>query len=185
MHSSVFAGGALRAQKDAGSRRQKRICPILLEASKLVPTDAQPATGRKTDGKIHLRSGNYIVAPARRCPSPFFCLQPERSAPINWSSVIFMYVTGTARRKGKDGADNRRPGRSPPYVRLRCQGVLRIEAGHMLEPGEYALLPRAALQRSVLLCFDFVACYNQLCVQRNRTLRHRLSQPEETCGLVR
>ncbi len=138
-------------QKDAGPRPPQTDLPYLLEAEKLIPTDAQPATRSKDDKTITVSGATSSVKTP--LPEPIFLFSPGQ---INATQFeLFHFQVSNGRRQWIKGSEER-PDNDAPEDTIRLtlrpmgQGVVRIEAAEMLDPGEYALIARG---QNTAFCF--------------------------------
>lgn len=148
---AFIATAATAQQKNAGPKPTKTDLPYLLEAEKLVPTDAQPAARSKDDQTITV---DGTTSSARTpLPEPVFLFSQGQIDAAQFELFHFQVVSG--HRQWTKGAEDRPDNNAPEdTIRLTLrpmgQGVVRIEAAEMLDPGEYALIPRG---QKTAFCF--------------------------------
>jgi hypothetical protein len=150
---AAVATSASAHQKSATPKPPKNDLPYLLEAQKLIPTQALPATrsSSKDDQTITV-SG--ITSPARTpLPEPIFLFSPGQINANQFELLRFQVVNGRRQwTKGKQAnPDDQEPeGILRLTLRPVAEGVIRIEAAEMLNPGEYALIPQG---QNTAFCF--------------------------------
>ena len=139
-------------QKASPPKPPKSDLPYLLEAEKLIPTEAQPVTrsGAKDDAAITV---NGATSPARTpLPEPIFLFAPGQINASDFELIQFQVVDGKRQwRKGQPANSGDEP---ETVLRLTLrpagEGVFRIEAAAMLNPGQFALVPRG---KNTAFCF--------------------------------
>jgi hypothetical protein len=148
----ICVPGVFGQQKSSGPKPPKSDLPYLLEAEKLIPTDAQPLTrsGAKDDETITV---NGATSSARTpLPEPIFLFAPGQINASDFELIQFQVVNG--KRQWKKGQPANSGDEPAPVLRLTLrpvsEGVVRIEAAAMLNPGEFALLPRG---KNTAFCF--------------------------------
>jgi len=140
-------------QKSAGPKPPKNDLPYLLEAQKLIPTEIQTLSrsGSKDDTTITV-SGT--TSPARTpLPEPIFLFSPGQINAAQFELFRF-HVTNGHREWSKNKQQNPQDEEPEEILRLTlrpvAEGVIRIEAAEMLNPGEYALIPK---DQKTAFCF--------------------------------
>jgi len=141
----AFSACALFAQQKSGPKPTQTDLPYLLEADKLIPTEAQTVTrsGSKDDETLSVKgSASKARTPL---PEPIFLFSAGKISPENFELIRFQ-VSSSQRQWNRKQQSN--PNSIEPDEPLRLtlrpvgNGVTRIEAAEMLSPGEYALMPR-------------------------------------------
>ena len=148
LNSCVASG----QRKEAASKPPKADLPYLLQAGNLIPTEPQPISrsGAKGDETV---SVSGVTSPARTpLPEPIFLFSPGEINAGDLELIRFQIANG--RRQWKKGQQSNTDDEPEQVLRLTLrpssEGVVRIEAAAMLNPGEYALLPRA---KNTAFCF--------------------------------
>jgi len=155
----LWLGAALVAvvtsaqQKDAGLKPPNKDLPYLLEAGKLIPTEAKPATrsSSKDDQTVTL-SG--VTSSARTpLPEPVFLFSPGQINATEFELIHFQVLNGR-RQWTKGKAEHVTEDEPEEILRLTLrpvsEGIIRIEAAQMLSPGEYALIAKG---QNTAFCF--------------------------------
>lgn len=147
----LSAGFCLGQEKYSGPEPAKADLPYLLHASTLLPTEAAEA---KQEDKKEIST--YMVpgtASNVRTPlaEPIFLLKTEKLAPERLSLYRMELKDGQRQVSfnTKKPKDNPRP--VPLSVKRLGQGIYRIEANEMMQPGEYCLSPEGSNQ---VFCFQ-------------------------------
>jgi hypothetical protein len=148
----VFVRRVFSQQKSRGPKPVKTDLPYLLQAEKLIATETQQVTrsGEKDDAAITV---NGTTSPARTpLPEPIFLFSPGQINASDFELIQFQISKG---KRQWNKAQPSNSGDEPEQIlRLTLrpveEGVVRIEAATMLNPGEYALLPRG---KNVAFCF--------------------------------
>jgi hypothetical protein len=140
------------AQKGAVPKPPKSDLPYLLEAEKLIPTDATPATRSKDDESITV-SG--ISSSARTpLPEPIFVFSAGQIKATDFELIQFDVANGRRQRSKARQQRSNKDEEPEEILRLTLrpvgEGLVRIEAAEMLNPGEYALIPRG---KNTAFCF--------------------------------
>ena len=148
----AYVPRAFAQQKSSGPKPPKSDLPYLLEAEKLIPTDAQQVTrsGAKNDETITV---NGTTSSARTpLPEPIFLFAPGQINASDFELIQFQVVNG--KRQWKKGQPTNSGDEPEPVLRLTLrpvgEGVIRIEAAAMLNPGQFALVPRG---KNTAFCF--------------------------------
>jgi hypothetical protein len=150
--ASFLVAGQVFAQMDeANLRPPQKDLPYLLEASKLIPTEAEPTTGSKSKrGETFSVPGT--TSPARTpLPEPIFLFSPGQIQAEQFA--LFHFEVKNGRREvtlSKRNEDSDNPSELHLTVRKVNADVYRIEAAEMLDPGEYALCPQGV---NTAFCF--------------------------------
>ncbi len=140
---------ARAGQKYAGPRPPNKDVPYLLEAEKLIETEAQRASESKSkEGQIFSVPGT--TSPARTpLPEPIFLFASDK---INADQLgLYHFGVRNGRREvvlGKKKDDDEETLRLT--LRRLDEGLYRIESAQMLEPGEYSLSPQG---ENTAFCF--------------------------------
>ena len=136
---------------DARPKPPKSDLPYLLEASKLIPTDTQPATRSKDQQSVTV-SG--VTSSAKTpVPEPVFLYSQGQISPTQFELFHFQVANGQREwSKGKTERPENDMAEDTIRLTLRPvgEGVIRIEAAEMLDPGEYALIARG---QNTAFCF--------------------------------
>ena len=112
--------------------------PYLLEAQKLVDLEVQKATESKTKQGVAFSVAGTSSKARTPLPEPIFLFSPDKISADQLLLYHFDVREGRrATRTGKSDADEDEDLRLT--LRPLNGGVYRIEASHMLSPGEYAL----------------------------------------------
>jgi len=134
----------------SGPRPPKKDVVYLLQAEKLIETEVQQASESKAK-----EGGGFSVpgstSPARTpLPEPIFLFSPNTIRPDQL--VLYRLQVTNGRREGVVTNSKMEDDENDLRLTLRRVGenLYRIEASHMLEPGEYALLPRGG---NTAFCF--------------------------------
>jgi hypothetical protein len=140
-------------QKDSGPKPPKTDLPYLLEAGKLIATDAQPATRSSSKEDETITVSGATSSARTPLPEPIFLFSPGQINTSEFELIHFQVVNG--RRQWTKGKEEHLSDEEPEEIlRLTIQpvsqGVVRIEAAEMLNPGEYALIAKG---QSVAFCF--------------------------------
>lgn len=138
----LFSLAATAQQAGSGPKPPLKDVPYLLEAQKLIQTDIEPVTESKSkDGSIVSVVGTSSKA-RTPLPEPIFIFAAEKRA-ADQLVLYHLDVNGNHREStpGKR-SDNDDQEDLRLTIRDLGQGLYRIEASHMLEAGEYALVPR-------------------------------------------
>ena len=134
----------------SGPRPPKKDVVYLLQAEKLIETEVQQSSESKSkEGRVFSVPGTR--SPARTpVPEPIFLFSPNTIRPDQL--VLYRLEVMNWHREGV--AANRKMEDTENDLRLTLrkldEGLYRIEASHMLEPGEYGLLPRGG---NTAFCF--------------------------------
>lgn len=149
--SAALAGTAKAQTKYSGPRPSQKDLPYLLEAQRLIATEPEPATESKSkEGKGFSVPGTSSSA-RTPLPEPIFLLAPGK---INAEQLaLYRLQVNNGQREAvlnqpSDDEDN--PEDLRLTLRILDQGLYRIEASHMLDPGEYAL---KAPNNNTAFCF--------------------------------
>lgn len=136
-------------ERYSGPRPPKKDVAYLLEAGKLIQTEMQQITESKSKGgRVFSVSGT--TSPARTpLPEPIFLFSSGRISAAQLDLYRFEVKNGrreVAAQKNEDDNDE------DLRITLRQldEGLYRIEASHMLDPGEYAL---SAKDDNTAFCF--------------------------------
>lgn len=144
-----FAVTARAQGKYSGPRPPKKDIPYLLEAQKLIQTEVQQARQSKSqEGQIFSVPGANSTA-RTPLPEPIFLFSPEKIDPTQLQ--LYRFVVNGGRRDvmiGKQDSDEEENLRLT--LRKLDESLYRIEASHMLDPGEYALSPHGS---NTAFCF--------------------------------
>jgi hypothetical protein len=152
---ALFILGAAIAtaqEKSSQPKPGKTDLPYLLQASKLIATELQTITrsGSKNDEAITVSGA---ASSARTpLPEPIFLFSPGEIKASDFELIRFQVADGHRQwKKGQPTNSNDEPD-EPLRLTLRAvgEGVVRIEAAVMLNPGEYALIPRG---KNIAFCF--------------------------------
>lgn len=151
MASFLVAGQMFGQTEEANLRPPQKDLPYLLEASKLIPTEAQAATGSKSKaGETFSVAGR--TSPARTpLPEPIFLFSPGQIQAEQFA--LFHFEVKNGRREvtlSKHNEDDDNPSELRLTIRKVNPDVYRIEAAEMLDPGEYALSPQGV---NTAFCF--------------------------------
>jgi hypothetical protein len=128
-------------QKYSGPRPPQKDLPYLLEGDRLIPAEVQQTTQTKSkEGETFSVPGT--TSPARTpLPEPIFLIAPQK---LNAEQLALYHLQMKEGRRdvviGKKEDDESQNLRVA--LRKLEEGLYRIEATHMLEPGEYALSPQ-------------------------------------------
>jgi hypothetical protein len=144
-----FALAAQAQEKYSGPRPSQKDLPYLLEADKLVPVERQQAS------ESNSKAGQVLSVPGTTSkartplPEPIFLLWAEKITPDQLG--IYRFEVKDGRREVVIG---RHKSEDDEVLRLTVrpldEGLFRIEASEMLDPGEYALSPEGA---NTAFCF--------------------------------
>lgn len=138
-------------QKSTQPKPPKPDLPYLLEVEKLIPTDEQIVTRSKDDQTMTIPG---TTSSARTpLPEPIFLFLPGKIEATQFELFHFQVTDG--HRQWTKGSEERPDNDAPEdAIRLTLRplggGVVRIEAAEMLDPGEYALIPRG---QNTAFCF--------------------------------
>jgi hypothetical protein len=148
----VSAAMALAQNKASEPKPPKADLPYLLKATKLIATEPQTLnrSGPKSDETI---SVSGVTSPARTpLPEPIFLFSPGEIKAGDFELIRFQVGNGHRRwKKGQQSSADDEPEEPLPLtLRPVAKGVIRIEAAVMLNPGEYALIPRG---KNTAFCF--------------------------------
>jgi hypothetical protein len=141
----ALAAAAL-AQKYDGLRPPKKDLPYLKQAASLIPTEAVEAAqeGKKDDVTYVIPgAASPVVTPLAE---PVFLIQAEKIVPE--SIELYKLDPKSGRR---ELVRRRAHALLLEVTRLTPDGVWKIEVDESLEPGEYALSPKASNQA---FCFQ-------------------------------
>src|SRR5581483_2771180 len=142
--ASFLVAGQVFAQTDeAHLRPPQKDLPYLLEASKLIPTEAQPATGSKSKGGETFSVPGTTSYARTPLPEPILLSSPGQIQAEPFA--LFHFEVKNGRREvtlSKHSEDSNNPSERRLTVRKVNPDVYRIEAAEMLDPGEYALSPQ-------------------------------------------
>ena len=137
------------AQKYTGPVPEKADVPFLLHASKLIESEAAQATQetRKDDDVFAVAgAASRVRTPL---PEPIFLFLSEKIQP---RLDLYRFETKSGRREVLIPKNRRRNARPLRVTITRVADRLyRIEAGQILEPGEYALTPEGS---NAVFCFS-------------------------------
>jgi hypothetical protein len=143
---------AIAGQNASDPKPPKTDLPYLLEAEKLIATDGQPISrsGPKDDETISVKG---TTSSARTpLPEPIFLFSPGQISANDFELIQFQVADG--KRQWKKGQPANTGDEPEQVLRLTVrpvrEGVVRIEAAVMLNPGEFALLPRG---KDIAFCF--------------------------------
>lgn len=147
----LAAAGSVALAQYSRPRPAKKDLPYLLEAGRLIATQVEHVT-RSTTNKEEIFSVSGATSPARTpIPEPIFLFAPDQINPEQLGLYRFEVKEG---RRQAALADKRAPDsdEEPLHLTLRklAPNLFRIEAGEMLQPGEYALYAQA---RDTAFCF--------------------------------
>lgn len=139
----------LLAQKYTGPVPEKPDVPFLLHASSLLEVEQGQATQEtRKDDEVFAVTGaaSRVRTPV---PEPIFLFLSEKLQP---KLDLYRFETKTGRREVVVSR-NRRKGSRPLRVNITrvSDRLYRIEAGEILEPGEYALTPEGS---NKVFCFS-------------------------------
>lgn len=132
----------MNAQQYSGPRPPKRDVPFLLEARRLLALDVQHATEQKSKhGQILWVPGAASTA-RTPLPEPIFLIAPDKINPDQLA--LYHFEVRNGRREASlasHGAEEDQDYQEDLRLTLRKidLSLYRIEASHMLDPGEYAL----------------------------------------------
>jgi hypothetical protein len=149
----LAAAMALTQDKASEPKPPKTDLPCLLQASKLIATEPQVVnrSGPKSDETI---SVSGVTSPARTpLPEPIFLFSPGEIKAGDFELIRFQVANGHRQwKKGEQTTPDNDEPEEPLRLTLRPvgEGVVRIEAAVMLNPGEYALIPRG---KNTAFCF--------------------------------
>ena len=137
------------AQKYTGPVPEKADVPFLLHASKLIESEAAQATQEtRKDDEVFAVPGaaSRVRTPL---PEPIFLFLSEKIQP---RLDLYRFETKSGRREVLIPKNRRRNARPLRVTITRVADRLyRIEAGQILEPGEYALTPEGS---NAVFCFS-------------------------------
>ncbi|MBV8898477.1 MAG: hypothetical protein JO051_18315 [Acidobacteriaceae bacterium] len=145
---------AFPQQKGAATKPPKADLPYLLEAQKLIPTDATPATRSTTKEDERVTVDGATSSARTPVPEPIFVFSAGQIKATDFELIHFEVASG--RRQWTKGKQERPNNDEEPEEILRltlrpiAEGIVRIEAAEMLNPGEYALIPRG---KDTAFCF--------------------------------
>jgi hypothetical protein len=142
----------LAQEKSSEPKPPKTDLPYLLQASRLIPTEPQPVTrsGSKTDDTISVPGATSTARTP--LPEPIFLFSPGEIKASDFELIRFQVAGGRRQwKKGQQTSSDDEPDQ-PLRLTLRpmAEGVVRIEAAVMLNPGEYALIPHG---KNTAFCF--------------------------------
>jgi hypothetical protein len=143
---ACFLAAILSAQeKSAGPTPPKADLPYLLEAGKLIPTDAQPVSRSSSKDDQTVAVAGATSSARTPLPEPIFLFLPAQINATGFELIHFQVRNGRRQwTKSKQQRPDDEETEEILRLTLRPQGqhVLRIEAAEMLNPGEYALLAK-------------------------------------------
>lgn len=144
---------ALAQQKDAGPKPPKTDLPYLLEAGKLIATDAKPATKSSSKDDQTITVSGVTSSARTPLPEPVFLFSSGQINASQFELIHFQVVDG--RRQWTKGKQEHLSDDEPQEIlrltlRPVSEGVIRIEAAEMLNPGEYALVANG---QNTAFCF--------------------------------
>lgn len=148
----LLAGIVLGQEKASGPKPPKPDLPYLLKAGKLIPTEPQTVTrsGSKNDETISVVGATSTARTP--LPEPIFLFSPGEINAGDFELIRFQAANGHRQwKKGQQTSTDEEP-EQPLRLTLRPVGerTVRIEAAVMLNPGEYALIPRG---KNTAFCF--------------------------------
>jgi hypothetical protein len=142
---------AARAQQAySGPRPPKKDLVYLLQAQRLIETEVQQASESKSkEGQVVSVPGTTSTA-RTPLPEPIFLFSPgairaDRLVLYRFEATNGRREVVISKRKAEDDEHDLRV-----TLRKLDESLYRIEASHMLEPGEYALLPQSS---TIAFCF--------------------------------
>lgn len=152
--AAIAATLAFPQQKGAATKPPKSDLPYLLEAQKLIPTDASPVTRSSSKSNESLSVPGVTSSARTPLPEPIFVFSQVQIKATDFELIRFDVANG--RRQWTKGKQEHPNNDEEPEEILRltlrpvAEGVVRIEAAEMLNPGEYALIPRG---KDTAFCF--------------------------------
>lgn len=148
----AIAAVAVAAEKYSGPRPPKPDMPYLLHANRLVATEAGEA--REERGKKD--SSTYLVDGAASSaktpvPEPIFIMESKSVAPERLG--LYKFEVRNGRREVVIAQKRTRGGPKPLFLNVTRlgDGLYKIEASQILEPGEYSLSPEGS---NKVFCFS-------------------------------
>lgn len=140
-------------QKEAGPKPPKKDLPYLLEAQKLIPTDTQLASRSSSKDDQTITVSGATSSARTPLPEPIFLFSPGQISATQFELIHFQVANG--RRQWIKGKRERSADEEPEEIlrltlRPISDGVIRIEAAEMLNPGEYALIAQG---QNTAFCF--------------------------------
>lgn len=151
---AITAALALPQQKGAATKPPKPDLPYLLEAQKMIPTDASAIARSTSKGDESLTVPGVTSSARTPLPEPIFVFSPGQIKATDFELIHFDVTNG--KRQWAKGKQEHPNNDEEPEEILRltlrpiAEGVVRIEAAEMLNPGEYALIPRG---KDTAFCF--------------------------------
>ena len=150
---ALLSAAATAQQKDAAVKPPKTDLPYLLEAGKLIPTDAKPATRSDSKDNQTITVSGVTSSARTPLPEPVFLFSPGQINPDQFELIHFQIVNG--RRQWTKGQHEHLNEDEPEEIlrltlRPLSENVIRIEAAQMLNPGEYALIAQG---QNTAFCF--------------------------------
>ena len=150
LFSALLVTAAMAEQTYSGPRPPKKDVVYLLEAEKLIQTEVQQASESKSKER-RVFSVPGTTSPARTpVPEPIFLFSPNTIRPDQL--VLYRLEATNGRREGVIASQKMEEDENDLRLTLRKvdENLYRIEASHMIDPGEYALLLRGG---NTAFCF--------------------------------
>jgi hypothetical protein len=142
----LVVGFAGLAQRYAGPKPAKKDVPYLLQASKLIETEAVEARqeGKKDDVTYAIAGASSPVTTPMA--EPIFIMQAEKIAPERFELHKLESKGGRRELQIK-----RAHAIQLDVTRLSADGLWKLEVDESLEPGEYSLSPKDS---NLAFCFE-------------------------------
>ena len=140
------------AEKYSGPRPTKPDVPFLLHANKLVSTEVAQAKEErgKKDNITYVVDGTGSSAKTP-VPEPVFVIESRNIAPEKLG--LYKFEIRNGRREVVMAQKRSRNGPKPLFLNVTRlgEGLYKVEASEILEPGEYSLSPEGTNQ---VFCFS-------------------------------
>lgn len=148
--SAALASIAKAQRSYSGPKPSKKDLPYLLEAQRLIPAEAEPATESKSKADRTFSVPGTSSNARTPLPEPIFLFASDKINPEQLALYRLEVNNGHREVAPAQGGDEDNPEDLRLTLRTLDQGLYRIEASHMLDPGEYAL---KASDNNTAFCF--------------------------------
>ncbi|HEX4750929.1 MAG TPA: hypothetical protein VH302_15420 [Bryobacteraceae bacterium] len=149
---ALLACAAVATAQEKGPKPPQKDLPYLLEANRLIPTDAQPATRSTAKDDVTITVAGVTSKVRTPLPEPIFLFSSGQIDPQQFELIRFQVSDGGRHwKKGQPIQQGDEPD-EPLRLTLSPKGekLYRIEASPMLAAGEYAIIARG---QNTAFCF--------------------------------